>query len=52
MKDEQKAIIEITVGDEINFSISNPSGDKNNPAFHIALMMVKLVTEGREEKYE
>ena len=51
MNDDKKVTIEITVDENINFSIINPCGDKNNPALHIALAMVKLITEaGRKNE--
>ena len=49
MNDDKKVTIEITVDEDINFSIINPCGDKNNPALHIALAMVKLITEAGGE---
>lgn len=48
--EEKRATIEITVNDgEVNFSVNNPGGEMNNPAFILALHMVKLATEGKEK---
>ena len=49
MNNDKNVTIELSFdGDDLNLHVENPCGEKDNPAFLTALMMIKLFQDHAE----